>query len=564
MTFRSSGVSALALLLGGFVLTGCVTSDSASSRRRDDPSAGKAANPESQEEKRIATAAHYATALSYDLNDKPDLALQEMLQAAQIDPGNEPIVVNAARRCLRAKKPDQAIELLTKAAAQPGASGEVYAWLGLAYAQAGKTDLAVTANRTAIKKAPQSLAAYQNLAQLYLQTGHAPEALRVLDDAARQPTDDPGFLLDLADLYLRYGRVQTSQVEAIHQRIRQLLDRAADLQPVNPLDILRLADAYFALGEMKKAEPLYQALLEDHPDLPNVRTKLAEIYLRSGQNEKASQQLEALAQSDPTNPQVYLFIGALDVEEKKYPKAAEQFQRALKLDPDLEQVYYELAGLQLTQEKPADALAVLDKARARFKRSFAMEFYTGLACRDLEQYSRALIAFTSAEAIAKTTDPSRLNSLFYFQVGATQERAGHLDDAEREFRECLKLSPDDPEALNYLGYMWAEHGIKLDEARALIEKAVRQQPNNAAFLDSLAWVLFKLNQPQQALVPMLKAVEHSEKADATLYDHLGEIYSALKQYDHAREAWKKALQVKPDRQIQQKLQATPASAQTTP
>jgi tetratricopeptide (TPR) repeat protein len=568
MTFRPSLVSALALVLGGIVLVGCAPRSGVPSR--DAPgqlSRSKDADSRAAQEKRIRTAAHYATALSYDLNDKPELALEEMLRAAEIDPNNEPVVVEAARRCIRAQKPDKAIDLLTKATAHAGASGGLYAWLGLAYSQAGQTNLAIAADRTAMKKAPQSLTPYQNLAQIYLLTSRTNEALRVLDDAARQPTDDPGFLIDLADLYVRFGHVQATQRESINQRIRGLLDRAADLGSANPLQKLRLAEAYFALGELKKAEPLYRELLEDHPDLSNIRTKLVEIYLRSDQKEKASEQLEALAQSEPTNPQVHLFLGSLAVEEKKYPEAAEHFERALKLDPDLEQVYYELAGLKISSNKPADAqaaLATLDKARSKFKLSFPMEFYTGLAYRALEKYPAALNALTSAEAIAKATDPSRLNTGFYFQMGATQERAGHLEDAEKYFREALKLSPDDPESLNYLGYMWAEHGIKLQEARVLIEKAVHLKPDDSNFLDSLAWVFFKLNQPQEALAPMLKALQLTGEPDPTLYDHLGDIYCALKQIDLAREAWTKALQIKPDEQIQQKLQANPAVSHSAP
>ena len=78
--------------------------------------------------------------------------------------------------------------------------------------------------------------------------------------------------------------------------------------------------------------------------------------------------------------------------------------------------------------------------------------------------------------------------------------------------------------MNYMGYMWAEHGMKLDQAKALIEKAIKAEPKNAAYLDSLGWVLFKLNQPKEALGHILKAVELSEEPDPTLLDHLGDIY----------------------------------------
>jgi tetratricopeptide (TPR) repeat protein len=103
--------------------------------------------------------------------------------------------------------------------------------------------------------------------------------------------------------------------------------------------------------------------------------------------------------------------------------------------------------------------------------------------------------------------------------------------------------------------MWAEHGIKLDKARELIEKAVKAEPKNAAYLDSLGWVLFKLNQPKQALEYILKAIELSKEPDATVYDHLGDTYAALNQTEKAREAWRKSLDLEPSDQVRKKLES---------
>ena len=564
MTLRPVLLGAVAVLLAGGILAGCVGPRSDSSAGSGKQAERERFAREADAETQINALAHFATGLSHDLNDQPDQALDEMIRAAQADPSYEPIVIEAARRCLRGNQAEQAVQLLSKATSYPEASGVLYSWLGLAYAQIGKADLAVIANRTAIRKSPESLTAYQNLAQLYLQTSRTNEALAVLDEATRQSVTDPGFLIELGELYLRYSRTQGNQGQSLNERIVKILDRAAKLGPTNPLQLLRLADAYFGLGELKKAEPYYRELIEEHPDLPSLRGKLTEIYLRSGQKEKASQQLEALARNEPTNPQTYLVLGALAVEDEKYAEAAEHFERALTLNPDLEQVYYDLAGLKLSLDKPEEALAVLEKARARFKLSYWMEFYTGLAYRDAEKYSDALNSLTSAEAIAKATDPARLNHLFYFQMGSTHERAGHFDEAETYFREALNLEPEDPETLNYLGYMWAEQGVKLEEARKLIEQAVKIQPESSAFLDSLAWVLFKLNKPREALPPMLKAIENSKKPDATLFDHLGDIYAALQQHDKARAAWADALKVKPNEQIQRKFDASPAISPSAP
>src|SRR5437764_149674 len=102
MTFRSAILGALGFLVAGSVLTGCSTAPVRPRVAKAELPSKTGADSEEQQEKRIRSAAHYATALSLELNDKPDLALEEMLRAAQSDPSDEPVVIEAVRRCIRA------------------------------------------------------------------------------------------------------------------------------------------------------------------------------------------------------------------------------------------------------------------------------------------------------------------------------------------------------------------------------------------------------------------------------------------------------------------------------
>lgn len=108
--------------------------------------------------------------------------------------------------------------------------------------------------------------------------------------------------------------------------------------------------------------------------------------------------------------------------------------------------------------------------------------------------------------------------------------------------------------------MWADRGTNLVQARECIEKALKLEPENGAFLDSLAWVFYKLKQPGEALTRQLKAIELTKEPDATLFDHLGDIYAAMDQRDKAVEAWRKALALEPSPEIQKKLQPVAGGA----
>jgi tetratricopeptide (TPR) repeat protein len=503
--------------------------------------------------------AHYSAGVVHEMNDETDAALREYYVAAEGDPDDEGLILEVTRRLLQARHPDKALELLSRAAARPGASGAIYARLGMVYGQLGKSEQAAAADRAAIKRAPESLAGYQNLFLTQLQEKQPAEALKVLDEASRQSAPSAEFLIGLSELYDNFALQYPSQRDKTNPKALAALNRAEKLKPSSPALRMRLADSFNSAGASEQAARIYLDLLKQLPDLPVVRervhAKLANIYLRGSDNKHAIEQLEAFVHDDPANPQAYFYLGRLCYEEKEYPAAIDHFNKAILLKPEFEEAYYSLALAQLAGNATSDALATLDKARNRFAPSFELELWSGLAYSRQKAYTEAARQYSSAESIAKAADPRRLTHEFYFEMGAAYERSGDIPQAEKYFEKCLQLSPNYAAAQNYLGYMWAERGTKLERARDLIEKAVKAEPNNPAYLDSLGWVLFKLHQNQEALKYLSKAIELSPEQDATLLDHLGDIYSALQQPDKAHEAWTKSLSLEPNEEIKKKLEA---------
>ena len=491
------------------------------------------------------------------MDNEPEAAIEEYYKAALNDPDNDSLVVDIAGRFLQQKKPEKARDILARAAERPNASAAVYALLGIVYQQLGRHDQAIAANRAAISRAPGAFAGYQNLFFVYFQKKQPQEALKVLDEAARQPNPNLEFLMGLGELYANLYVQPGPQKEAAHAGGLAALDRAEKLKPTASAMRLKLADALNLLGESSRAITNYLDLLKTLPDVPllreQIRAKLAEVYLRSKNPEQAMKQFEAIVREEPTNPQVYYLMGTIAFEAKKLPESAEYFSKAILLNPNLEAAYYHLAAAQISQNKTSDALATLDKARKKFQPGFVLEFWTAMAFSRDKAYKQAVEHYTAAEVQAQASEPERLDENFYFQLGAAHERNGDLVQAEKYFNKCLKLAPDSPETLNYMGYMWAEHGMKLDQAKAMIEKAVKAEPKSSAYLDSLGWVLYKQNRPKEALVHILKAIELSEEPDATEHDHLGDIYNALKQPDKAREAWKKSISLEANDEVKKKL-----------
>jgi protein O-mannosyl-transferase len=160
------------------------------------------------------------------------------------------------------------------------------------------------------------------------------------------------------------------------------------------------------------------------------------------------------------------------------------------------------------------------------------------------------------EAINQYQEALRLKPDFviaHYNLGTTLVEIGQTDGAISQYQEVLRLNPDFAKACNNLGYLWATRGENLDEAQAMIERAVKLEPKNAEFLDSLGLVLLKLTRPREALEYQLRAIEYVGKPDASLYDHLGDIYAALKLREQAGEAWRKSLSVEPNPEIEKKV-----------
>jgi tetratricopeptide (TPR) repeat protein len=507
-----------------------------------------------EQEKRADAHARYIAGLSHELNRDIDKALVEYEKALDKDPRNEDLAIELSRRYVQRKEFDKAISVLKQAAEESNAAGLMFARLSLVYLQKGDTNAAIEASRAAIKRAPSSMAGYQSLFHLHRALGQTNEARKVIEQAAKQPKPDAPFLIDLGHLYMAIDAENLRLTNSPSRtRAKELLIRASSMENTNLLSLQRLAQGFMFSGETKRAAQIYVKMLEQDSELLGVREALAELYLRDNNPQGAAEQLKEIIRDSPTNPQAYYFLGAIAYEEKKFDEALENYRKAMLLGLDTQQIYFDIAAAQLAQQKPREALDTLQKARRRYRQSFVGEFYSALCYMRLKEYTNALEHFTAAEVVAKATETNRLTHGFYFELGAAHERAGKIPESEKYFEQCLNLSPDFPPALNYLGYMWAERGTNLGRARDMIERALKADPTNAAYLDSLGWVLFKQGDAKAALEPIRKAVELNEEPDATLYDHLGDIYAALNQREKAREAWRKALEIEPSKTIEQKL-----------
>jgi tetratricopeptide (TPR) repeat protein len=180
------------------------------------------------------------------------------------------------------------------------------------------------------------------------------------------------------------------------------------------------------------------------------------------------------------------------------------------------------------------ATATVQKLKSTYPNDARGGYLEALVYRDRGQYEPAIAAF---ELLMNRA--SRDGSLVYEYAGVL-ERAGRLADAERALRGVLSKDPEDANALNSLGYMLADHGQRLDEAVDLVKRALKIEPANPSFLDSLGWAYFRQGKLDLADAPLTQAAERLPTS-STVNEHLGDLRFKQERYEDAAAAFERSL-----------------------
>ncbi len=519
--------------------------------------------------------AHFVEGTSFEENGEMSKALEAYRKVLNVDPGQSELASRVAALLARQDDFPQAIDVLKDAIAKNPNESEPYLQLAFIYAKyLKKTDQAVDYANRAIALNPRNIEAYQRLYEIELDAGEEKKALQSLERAAKVRSDDPTFWTKLGKLYasIVFRPGSESKPDEI-ARVNEIFKRAAERAGEDSATLKDVADYYASSQQIKEAIPLYLRVLELQPDDVNAREKLATGFVLTNQRAKAVEMLEQIIKQHPEKYQPYdLLAEVLDddarslqranqIEQAKaeFAKAAANYEQSLLINPTRAGTYMRLAELLLGPVKDAGrAVKLLTEARSRFPDAPEIIYYLALAQREAKHAQQAVATFEEALHQAELEDNEIVNARFYFNYGATAEQAGLYEKAADLFRKSIALDPANAaEAYNYLGYMWAEHNLHLDEADDMIKHALKIEPNNGAYLDSLGWLEFRQGKSEQALADLLRAAKNMAQDDPVVFEHIGDTYLKLTRVPQALEAWQKAIALDPqNKKLAEKIEST--------
>lgn len=453
---------------------------------------------------------------------------------------------------------------------------------------------------TLVERAPDQRVVNYNYAQVLTKLGRGDESKQFLERAVLL---DPLFgpaILQLVDIY---------QKETEWEKAAAVLQPLIDQDPVNVELRRQQAYFHLRAGEPEKARSAFKALVEADPKDTRSLFYLAEALTDLEQYSDADRIYRQLLERTPDDPDLLSSFGLAQVGQRNFDEAEKTFRRLLAVAavPDnlstlaqTQLAYIELQRGDLDaaiaaarpvlifrdmpnhqainialdalkkQRRYADAIDLLQPLTERFGTDpFINSRYVEMLTRAGHEERALSVARTqaklgtrnvvaSAEALiqagrhsgaidlvrdALRSKPDEID--LQFELGSAYERSGDHAAAERVFLQILEKQPEHAATLNYLGYMWADNNVHLERAAEMLVRAVRHDPRNGAYVDSLGWVYYRQGKLDLAEKYLSDAARLLPR-DATVHAHLADVFAKQGNYARALELYRVALTLQPE------------------
>jgi len=517
--------------------------------------------------------AHFITATIYGQQGRNDLEIESLNRVAGFDPGAATPTVCLMRAYLRKGDFEQALKESERSVKQAPNRPEFWLLLGQMRHQQHDVDGAAAAFNRAIELEPNDLMGYGALVELQESANDLVAAQEIYETlAARNPASGA----------LRY----------------QL-----------GLNLMRMKDFAGAVASFRKA-------MELEPRMARTQYMLGLALMETGNNEEAAATLAKYCEERPEESAALEFLGAACARTGKYAEAAAAFTKLLESKSAQSKHFLQAAWVMLQAGRYKEAMRVAPESESPVlagvfavlaNRAMGADYvneYAGLDSIDgdvdaecdasltdllslfgvqatgnrLLEMLRALpqgidesrvLTFVAARTLVtmerfseaaplleKAMNKFGPSRALHYELAVCYEKMDQPAKVEEHLQACMVFDPGDPELLNFLGFYYADKNIKLREAEALLKKALKAEPNNPYYLDSLGWVYYRMGKAKEALDLVRRAIYGMESDDAELRNHLGDIYLLNGDKTAAAEQWRRALRLDPKLdEVRKKLEA---------
>lgn len=502
---------------------------------------------------------HYAQGRLLDERGDLDGALSEYYRALLLDPHAAQVARRISELSLRLGDTNRALEFADRSLTlEPDDPHGL--WLkGSALFNSGRADEAVSLLEAAVARDSSDIDLLRTLARAAEHVDRVDLVARANARVVELDEEDGESWFQLATALARLGDFEGAE---------KAIDQANDLNPMRPGLLFMQGWVQEGLGHPDAAIDLYRRHLAVHANDQATRRRFINLLARQKQYAEAYREVQILAHAVPDDLDILEVQTDLAFQLKHTTSAMKDAAAMEQVAGDDPEALGRVVSVLARHDRKQDAYRVADAWAAKNPedcrgpvlaaraRSIAGDWEQAVErlrkavtlCPD-SLAPRVLLArvyqdkkkYAEAEKVWVETAAQFPDHIgVALDLAFCREQLGDLAGAQNAARDALKVHPDDPTVLNFLGYLLADHNRDLDEAENLIGRALQKDPDNGAYIDSMGWVYYRLGRLADARRELERAVNLT-RGDPVVHEHLGDVYKDLRLLDLARDQYKKSL-----------------------
>lgn len=433
--------------------------------------------------------------------------------------------------------------------------------MGMIYDNYGRTPKAITEYEFALKVKDDVSDVYVRLSTDYLLLGKVEESIKNIKKSLELEPKNIKARIVLAIIYTSTGKF----FEA-----KKTYEEALEYDPENISVLTFLSDLYINQKELNKAAEIYEKIIDIRKDNAYAYYNLGLIYGRLNLLDKAASNISKALEVDEKYIDAQMILGTIYEIENKDIEAIDEYRKVLEIDAlnlearrRLVQIYNKLGEKKQALIENEEIITLYPNMAEAYLRGFSIHVTSKETTAAREILERAIGAGVedsmvyasmgyleglhgnyeeTIEYYKKALEIEDENNLYKYYLAIAYDRIGKQDITEDLLNEILDSGEEMAEAYNYLGYMYLEKDKKIEKAVQYIEKAIELEPENGAYLDSLAWAYYKKGNLDEAFEAITKAVEVLP-SNSIIRDHLADILYKQGHLEKAISEWGKALEL---------------------
>jgi tetratricopeptide (TPR) repeat protein len=479
--------------------------------------------------------AYYEIGSIYLATNQQDLAVKNLGKAYMLEPGNEWYTMAYLNSLGAQKEYDEALEILKDKNRNEPENPEWEFQLAVTYFSMGKHGKALKTIEKIEKERGFSEKVTLLKASIYESEEKFNLAREEIEKVLVIFPEGIQFRIVAAELCLKSG-----DEDAAAKYYLQILE----VDSLNIFALTNLTDYYREKGDFRNSYKYLAKSFASNQIEPNRKMAILSYYLSDEEQvteyfTELSRVIEVFCKAHPDQSDIRLLAADFYIQNKDYTKAYEHLKRYLELRPGTYNIYMQTILLANAVSMDEEVVSITGKALELYPDSADIRFFRGIAFYQLQDYGALIKNFegVSSDQFSSSEYASQSKML----VAEAYYRNNDYTRSDSLFESLILEEPDNYMAMNNYSYYLAERGEKLEMAKGWSARVVKNNPDNATFLDTYAWVLYKLNSLEEAERYILNALDKGGENDPEVNEHAGDIQFALKSYQVARSYYQKAI-----------------------